>query len=155
MLAYFGSEVVGMLIMNLTIEMTYVMVRGLLIALAQAAVTLSHLPRGAHELCFWIKYLPIKIALGVFGSLFVRKLVVELFLGRMLQCGMVYPLHPLFPQVYNQSVSILDCLNGLADEQACMTLHENATLMDALSRSIQEEKQHLTWHLYPWSGLPE
>ena len=148
------SQVVAQMSDNITIEMWYVMCRGLIVSMAQATVTLSHLEKGQATLCFWTKYLPIKLGLGIFGSLIVRKLLTDLFLVRTMAFGLV-PLTTFFDAGYGtpalaDHVTVIDCLNGVADESVCMTMHENATLMSALSGHIIAEKS-LILHFWPWS----
>lgn len=147
-----GSETISMVASNISYEMLYVIFRGGLIAAAQAMVALSHVPKPT-PWRFWLAYLPLKLVLGSFGSLLIRKLFSDLFLVRKLGMGMS-ALSPLSDGVYRQldpnGISILDCLGGNADEDVCMNLHKNEALMTKLANDFFLEKTYLA-SFWPWS----
>lgn len=127
---YVGSNTLMTIANNVFVEVWYAAVRGFVIALAQMHVCLARLPREDRGRRFWLGYVPIKLLSGFFVPLLTRKIVVDLFLTQRLAFGMsgMTLFYDTVAKGNGFAVTPLDCLNGVADEDLCLVLHENATV---------------------------
>lgn len=151
-----ATSVLAKLVGNRVLQMIYAIVRGILVAAAQASVCFSHLPRPVPAR-FYL-YLIIKLSLGCFVTAIVYQVVIQACLVALLGCNSSFN-GPHFESNWIRSglghPTLTGCLAGTGDGDVCMNLHQNATVMAYLAEENNEEKSVLAkWWIFQWPNTP-